>query len=224
MAHVSQESRFQTIQFFRFIAGNNQFLFSFFQRRDVIIDTQHLNNAVLRTIISDHYVNAGPCIFAILPAYTNFFTQTGCLSRFHFTYKVFQNSLIFRNHMCIYSDNLWHGNTFFLSQIPVPCILGISVSCQYIEMSKSYLGIITDEKKQILKFLYLGVCIGRFRRIYIDKQIVDKSILRIIESSNFSVKINNPISPAIYILIYFGEVIIDGEIYIFFRSQSLFNL
>ena len=91
-------------------------------------------------------------------------------------------------------------------------------------MSKSYLGVITDEKKQILKLLYLGVCIGRFRRIYIDKQIVDKSILRIIESSNFSVKINNPISPAIYILIYFGEIIIDGEIYIFFRSQSLFNL
>ena len=203
MAHVSQESRLQTIQFFRFITGNNQFLFSLFQRRDVIIDTQHLNNTVLRTIISDHNVNASPCIFAILPAYTNFFTQTGCLSRFHFTYKVFQNSLIFRNHMCIYSDNLRHGSTFFLSQIPVPCILGISVSCQYIEMSKSYLGIITDQKKQILKLLYLGVCIGRFRRIYIDKQIVDKSILRIIESSNFSGKINNPISPAIYILIYF---------------------
>ncbi len=54
----------------------------------------------------------------------------------------------------------------------------------------------------ILKLLYLGVCIGRFRRIYIDKQIVDKSILRIIESSNLSSKINNPISPAIYILIY----------------------
>ena len=50
---------------------------------------------------------------------------------------------------------------------------------------------------------YLSVCIGRFRCIYIDKQIVDKSILRIIESSNLSSKINNPISPAIYILIYF---------------------
>lgn len=125
--------------------------------------------------------------------------------------------------MCIYSDNLMAWNTFFLSQIPVPCILGISVSCQYIEMSKSYLGVITDEKKQILKLLYLGVCIGRFRRIYIDKQIVDKSILRIIESSNFSVKINNPFSGYLHI-VYFGEVIIDGEIYIFFRSQSLFNL
>ena len=70
-------------------------------------------------------------------------------------------------------------------------------------MSKSYLGVITDEKKQILKFLYLGVCIGRFRRIYVDKQIVDKLILRIIESSNLCSKIDNPISPGVHILAYF---------------------
>ena len=39
MTHIGQKSRLQAIQFFCFIAGNNQFLFSLFQRRDVVIDT-----------------------------------------------------------------------------------------------------------------------------------------------------------------------------------------
>ena len=91
-------------------------------------------------------------------------------------------------------------------------------------MGKPYLGIITDQKKQILKFLYLSVCIGCLCRIYIDKQIVDKSVLRIIESGNFSSKIDNPFPLAFYILIYFCEIIINGEIYIFFGFQLFFYL
>ena len=58
-------------------------------------------------------------------------------------------------------------------------------------MCKPHIGIIADQEKQILKFLYLGVCIGGFRRIYIDKEIVDKLILRVIKRGYFSSKVND---------------------------------
>ena len=66
----------------------------------------------------------------------------------------------------------------------------------------------------------LGDLLNQFLgdRIYVDKQIVDKLILRIIESSNLCSKIDNPISPGVHILAYFREIIINGEIDIFFRS------
>ena len=60
--------------------------------------------------------------------------------------------------------------------------LGHSHPGQYIEVCKPHIGIITNQEKQILKFLYLGVCIGGFCCIYIDKQIVDELILRVIKA------------------------------------------
>jgi len=101
--------------------------------------------------------------------------------------------------------------------------LRISIPGQYIEVCKPHIGIIADQEKQILKFLYLGVCIGGFRRIYIDKEIVDKLILRVIKRGYFSSKVNDSFPVGFYIFIYFGEVITYGEVYILLSPQLLFD-
>ena len=74
MTHIGKESRFQAVQFFGFVTGNDQLLFCLFQGSDIIVDTQHFNNSILRTIIPDHYVYTGPRIFSITSVDAYFFT------------------------------------------------------------------------------------------------------------------------------------------------------
>jgi len=81
----------------------------------------------------------------------------------------------------VHSDDVGQRCLFFLTDVDIPTVLGVSFLGEEIIVGISYLGVVAYQFKKTFEFLYLVVSYGGFGLVRVNQQIVDRRVMFVIE-------------------------------------------
>ena len=77
----------------------------------------------------------------------------------------------------VHSDDVGQRCLFFLTDVDIPTVLGVSFLGEEIIVGISYLGVVAYQFKKTFEFLYLVVSYGGFGLVRVNQQIVDRRVM-----------------------------------------------
>ena len=164
MAHVSEESRFQTITFFCPLFGFDQALFGFFQFGDIIIDTDHVQLLGIIVHCVTDYIDPRPFV-AFGSGDSQVFEKAFDYSGFHLLDGLQDIIPVFRVYVFVYTDDFREGRRCFFSQIIIPLRDPIAGTCPDVE---STISDFADHRERTFEFCQLAIYLCDFGIVDID--------------------------------------------------------
>jgi len=173
MAHISEESTFQTACHFCPVTCQNQFRFRLFQFRDVVVDTYDFNFILLGPVISHHNIRTHPVplVYGSHATNTHFFLKMASVALLHFLIEVENISAIIRMHVAVDTNNFAQRRIFLLSHILIPLFNGISFPTHKVQLGIPHFGIIGNQQEEILEVADAVYGINTFGIINVNQYI-----------------------------------------------------
>ena len=116
----------------------------------------------------------------------------------------------------VHSDDVGQRCLFFLTDVDIPTVLGVSFLGEEIIVGISYFGIVAYQFKKTFEFLYLVVSYGGFGLVRVNQQIVDRRVMFVIERGYFGYQLHGScLLLRVVIVAYLGKIIAESEVCVF---------
>ena len=111
----------------------------------------------------------------------------------------------------VHSDDVRQRCLFFLTDVDIPTVLGVSFLGEEIIVGISYFGVVAYQFKKTFEFLYLVVSYGGFGLVRVNQQIVDRRVMFVIERGYYG----SCLLLRVVIVAYLGKIIAESEVCVF---------
>ena len=134
-----------------------------------------------------------PFVRTLCPADTQITVKETFRTRFGLFIEIEYQLPVIGVHVRKHTDNIRQRRVMAFTQIPVPLADGVSGVIQQVDFRISHLGIVGNNREEVLKVMHFAQCIIAFGIIYIHQQIVRQIPFRIIEHQAPHIKIGHPL-------------------------------